>query len=299
MQALWMVLGAFMFASMAVCVKIASAWFNAAEMVFYRGLIGMTLLGVIAARQRVSLATQYPGLHVGRSAAGVLSLLAWYYAIGGLPLPTAMTLNYMSSVWVAVIIVGGTLLAWRPEQGKALLRQQVPLALAALAGFGGVVLVLRPSMVPDQFLPALLGLMSGLLSALAYLQVSALTRIGEPEIRVVFFFTLGGTVGGAIGMAATGVSPWNWQHALWLLPMGLLATLGQLCMTYAYSSGATLVVACLNYTGIVFASLYGLMLFDDPIPAAGWTGMGLIIASGIGATILRARSVSNKAPDEH
>lgn len=299
MQALWMVLGAFMFASMAVCVKIASDWFNAAELVFYRGLIGMALLGAIAARQRVSLATRYPGLHIGRSAAGVLSLLAWYYAIGGLPLPTAMTLNYMSSVWVAVIILGGTLLAWRPEQGTALLRQQVPLALAALAGFGGVVLVLRPSMVPDQFFPALLGLMSGLLAAMAFVQVSALTRIGEPEIRVVFFFTLGGTVGGALGMGAIGVSPWDWRHALWLLPMGLLATLGQICMTYAYSSGATLVVACLNYFGIVFATLYGLMLFDESVPAAGWVGIGLIVASGIGATILRARNVSNTAPDDH
>ncbi len=299
MQALWMVLGAFMFASMAVCVKLASAGFNAAEMVFYRGLIGMALLGTVAARQGISLRTQYPGLHVGRSAAGVMALLTWYYAIGGLPLATAMTLNYMSGVWIAVIILGGTLLAWRPEQGQALLRQQVPLALAALVGFGGVVLVLQPAMVADQFFHGLMGLASGLLGAMAYLQVSALTRIGEPEVRVVFFFTVGGTVGGAIGMVVGGISPWHWEHALWLLPMGLLATLGQLCMTYAYSSGATLVVACLNYTGIIFASLYGLMLFDDPIPAAGWLGMGLIIASGIGATILRARSIPNTAPDDH
>ncbi len=100
-------------------------------------------------------------------------------------------------------------------------------------------------------------------------------------------------------MGVAGVSAWDWAHAVWLLPMGLLAALGQLCMTYAYSSGATLVVACLNYTGIVFASLYGLLLFEDRIPPLGWAGMGLIITSGIAATILRARSVSNKAPDEH
>lgn len=286
-----MVLGAFLFALMAVCVKLASAGFNAAELVFYRGVIGIVVLGAITWRQKVPLATRYPGMHIGRSIAGVLSLLAWYYALGGLPVATAMTLNYMSGVWVAVFVVAGTLMGWRPDQGPGQLRQQVPLAAACLAGFGGVVLVLQPAMVDHQFQHALLGLMSGVFAAIAYLQVSALTRIGEPESRVVFYFTVGGTVGGALAMTVLGVSPWSWTHALWLLPMGLFASLGQLCMTYAYSSGATLVVACLSYFAIVFSALFGLLLFDDQIPPAGWAGMALIIGSGILASVLRARPV--------
>ena len=48
MQALWMVLAAFLFASMGVCVKIASAHFNAAELVCYRGLIGIVILWLLA-----------------------------------------------------------------------------------------------------------------------------------------------------------------------------------------------------------------------------------------------------------
>ena len=44
MQALWMLAASFFFATMAVCVKYASAWFGAAELVFYRGLIGMGLM---------------------------------------------------------------------------------------------------------------------------------------------------------------------------------------------------------------------------------------------------------------
>src|SRR6476620_7304056 len=112
MQALWMVAGSFFFATMAVCVKFASAWFNSAELVFYRGLLGMLFLWLLARHQRVPLATAYPAMHAWRSLVGVLSLGAWFYAIGQLPLATAMTLNYMSSVWVAAFLVGGAMVAW-------------------------------------------------------------------------------------------------------------------------------------------------------------------------------------------
>ena len=114
MQALWMVLAAFIFASMGVCVKMASAHFNAAELVFYRGLIGIAILWMLARSQQIALATRYPGMHAWRSLVGVASLGAWFYAIGKLPLATAMTLNYMSSVWIAAFLVGGALMAWRP-----------------------------------------------------------------------------------------------------------------------------------------------------------------------------------------
>ncbi|HQQ71440.1 MAG TPA: EamA family transporter, partial [Alicycliphilus sp.] len=88
MQALWMVLAAFLFASMGVCVKIASAYFNSAELVFYRGLISMAVLWLLARRQGVALTTQYPGMHAWRSLIGVTALGCWFYAIAHLPLPT-------------------------------------------------------------------------------------------------------------------------------------------------------------------------------------------------------------------
>ena len=103
-----------------VCVKIASAWFNSAELVFYRGLHRHALHVAAGARSRgVSLRTRYPGMHAWRSLVGVMSLGAWFYAIARLPLATAMTLNYMSSVWIAAFLVGGALLAWLPARPGA------------------------------------------------------------------------------------------------------------------------------------------------------------------------------------
>ncbi len=299
MQALWMVLGALFFATMAVCVKFASAYFNAAELVFYRGLLGMLFLWLLARGQGVKLTTRYPGMHAWRSLVGVISLGAWFYAIAWLPLATAMTLNYMSSVWVAAFLIGGALINWNPRSGTDTPLRQGPLVLTVLAGFAGVVMMLRPTIEQNQVFAGLVGLMSGFTAAFAYMQVMTLGKLGEPESRTVFYFAVGSAIAGGAAMLITGVSPWNWQHALWLLPVGLLASLGQLCMTRAYSQGATLVVANLQYSGIVFGVIYSVVLFDDVIPLIGWLGMALIIASGIAATVLRARAAPNAPGDEH
>ncbi|MBC7602147.1 MAG: DMT family transporter [Ramlibacter sp.] len=299
MQALWMIAGSFFFATMAVCVKFASQWFNPSELVFYRGAIGMLLLWAIARYQKQSLATQYPWMHTWRSVIGVFSLGAWFYSIGFLPLATSMTLNYMSSVWVAAFLIGGALITWNPKQAGGSPMGQGALVLTVLMGFAGVVLMLRPTIAQNQLFAGLIGLISGLTAAFAYMQVMALGKIGEPETRTVFYFAAGSAVGGAIGMAFEGISPWNWAHAVWLVPIAVLAAVGQLCMTRAYSRGPTLVVASLQYFGLVFGAIYSVTLFGDHIELLGWIGMALIVASGIAATVLRARAAPNAPAEEH
>ena len=329
MQAVWMVLSAFIFSSMAVCVKFASSHFNAAELVFYRGVIGVVFMAVYAHLRGTSLRTSVLPMHIWRSVVGVVALSAWFYAIANLPLATGMTLNYMSSVWIAAFLVGGTLMfakagervrffAGPPQEkpapsGGSASREaesvgvnfpsQGPLVAAILASFAGVVMLLRPTIDQNQAFAGLIGLLSGLGAAFAYMQVMVLARMGEPEARTVFYFAVGTVIAGAIGMAAIGISAWSWQHALWLLPIGLLASLGQLCMTKAYSMstnhGGTLMVANLQYSGIIFSALYGLALFGDQIPLLGWAGMGLIMLSAIAATVLRARAAPNAPAEEH
>lgn len=286
----WMLLASFFFASMGVCIKFASAHFNSFEIVAYRGVVGVLFLVAFTRARGVSLRTSVPMMHVWRSVVGTISLTAWFYAIALLPLATAMTLNYMSSVWIATFLLGGALLTQRLDTP---IRQQGPLFLTVLAGFAGVGLMLRPTLGPDQVVGALVGLLSGIFAAFAYLQVAALSRAGEPESRTVFYFSIGAVLSGLTGMVFVGVTPWSWPEALWLLPIGLLAVFGQLCMTRAYSSGATMVVANLQYSGIVFAGIFGITVFGDRLPVIGWLGMALIVTSGIAATVLRARAVPN------
>jgi S-adenosylmethionine uptake transporter len=295
MQASWMILASLFFSMMGVCIKYASAHFHTSELVFFRGLIGVLFMATFCKVQGASLRTPIPMMHVWRSVVGVASLATWFYAIAHLPLATAMTLNYMSGIWVAVFLVGGTLVMGKLQDAT----RQGPIVLTVIAGFGGVILLLRPTIAQDQLFAGLVGLLSGLLAALAYIQVAALGRLNEPEARTVFYFSVGTAVVGAALMLVTGVSPWVWPTVLWLLPIGVLAALGQLCMTKAYSLGSTMVVANLQYSGIVFGALFGLILFGDRIPLMGWLGMALIMASGIASTILRNRTLPQAPAEDH
>jgi S-adenosylmethionine uptake transporter len=295
MQALWMVLASFFFAAMAVGIKFASHSFSTPELVFYRGLVSVFFMGVVVRARGASLRTPVPWMHFQRSSVGVVSLGAWFYAIAHLPLATAMTLNYMSGVWIAAFIVGGSLL-----YGEA--RSQGPLSFTVLLGFVGVVLALHPTLDHDQLFAGLVGLLSGMCAAMAYMQVTALGKIGEPEERTVFYFSVGTTAVGGIGMLLSPHTPWaqvQTNDALWVIPIGVLASLGQWSMTRAYRKGATLVVASMQYSGIVFAAIFSLTLFGDTISPMGWAGIAIIVGSGVLATVLRARIVPNTPAEEH
>jgi len=290
-----MIAASLFFATMSVCIKFASAFFDTFELVCYRGAVGAVFMGVLCRMQGISLATPVPMMHMWRCLVGVLSLASWFYALAQLPLATAMTLNYMSGIWLAAFVVGGALVLGKLKD----LGHQAPVVMTLSVGFAGVVMLLQPSFEQNQLGAGVIGLLSGLLSAVAYLQVKALGRIGEPEARTVFYFSLGATVTGGLYLLFTGVHDWTWPEAVWLLPIGILAALGQLCMTRAYTNGATLLVANLQYSGIVFSVIWGLFLFEDTLSTSGWLGIGLIIASGIAATALRHRSVQDVSAKDH
>jgi S-adenosylmethionine uptake transporter len=287
LSAPWMmVLASLLFALMGACVKFASADYSAGEIVFYRSLVGLLLMAGALRVRRLSWRTPVPAMHFWRSACGTTALCLWFYAIGVLPLATAMTLNYTAPVWIALFLMGGTVLL-RP--GKTGVDGRV--VTAVMAGFAGVLLVLRPTLQQEQLWGGLIGLLSGLLSAMAYLQVSALGRAGEPGERVVFYFSITGVVAGAgLALASGGLHGHTVRGAFLLLATGVLATAAQWLMTRAYATGSAISIAALQYLGIAYAFGLGVWLFDDPVTAQALAGMALIVAAGVAATQLRSRA---------
>ena len=276
-----MIAASLLFALMGVCVKLAAAQYAAGEIVLYRGLVGALAIALLTRWRGGTLRTALPAMHFWRSLTGVVSLCLWFYAIGQLPLATAITLNYMSSVWMALFLIGGAV-----ALGGS--RVDPRLVCTVLVGFAGVACVLQPAIERNQLWGALAGLLSGVLAAMAYLQVTALGRAGEPEYRVVFYFSVGGVLAGALTTPLTGGLHAHSLHGLaLLLAVGVLATLAQLMMTRAYSTGPTLVNASLQYLGIAWAFAFGVLWFDDPITVLGLAGMALIVGAGIAAAGLR------------
>lgn len=283
-----MVLSSLLFASMGVCVKLASALYSTGEIVFYRGVIGALFIYGLTRWRGGSVRTRVPAMHAWRSVVGVSALMLWFYAIGQLPLATAVTLNYMSSVWMALFLIGGAVLLGADKVDARLVA-------TVLAGFVGVALVLQPTLERDQARAALAGLLSGMLSALAYLLVTALGRAGEPEYRVVFYFSLGGATAGGLLALLGGLHDHTWRGLALLLATGLLATTAQMAMTRAYAIGRTLSNASLQYLGIAFSFIYGVVLFDDTVTFAALLGMCLIVGAGLVATRLRQKAVADAA----
>ena len=80
-----------------------------------------------------------------------------------------------------------------------------------------------------------------------------------------------------------------------LLTIGLTATIAQIAMTRAYRLGKTLVTANLQYTGIVFSSIWGVLLWGDLLDWMGWSGIEIILMSGIAATYYNARNAAAPA----
>jgi drug/metabolite transporter (DMT)-like permease len=279
MKSGWMVVAGFLFALMGVFVKLGAQHFSSAELVFYRSLVGLLVIYAIVRQQRLRLATPHLRMHLWRSLSGFFALMLFFYAISALPLASAITLNYTSPLFLALLLT--IVLKQRPQWW---------LVGALVVGFAGVVLLLNPRFDGQDFLPRLLGLGSGVLAGVAYLNVKQLGQAGEPEWRVVFYFTLVCTIGAGLWMLVHAFHAVSWDTLPILLGLGITATLAQLAMTRAYRIGNTLVVGSLAYSTVVFASLFGILLWSETLAPTSWLAIGLIVASGVISTTATARA---------
>ena len=281
-----MLVAALLFSIMGVGVKFSSSYFSTAEIVAWRGWIGVVLLFGFASWRKLPLQTRMPWTHLTRGAVGVCSLWLWYYAIAGMPLALAVTLNYLSPVWLVAIVLG--LRWWR--QGK-LPHWGAPLAI--LLGFVGVVCVLHPD-APQQYAHyAWIALISSFFAALAYLQVRQMGMAGEPEYRVVFYFSLSCALAGSLvslcyqERAALTLTGNAW---LWLLLTGCSAAAAQVAMTRAYRLGNPIVAASLHYTGIIFSCGWDVLIWQAHPDLLSYIGIAIILLGGLLASYSNHRS---------
>lgn len=291
MQSLWMVFAALLFSVMGVCVKLLSGTYSTPEIVMYRSLIGAVFMFLVVLFQKGSFRTAFFWQHLWRGVIGVTAHGLWFYALLFLPLATAVTLNYLSPIWIAafLFLIG----LWHRRIGF-----EWRLVLAILASFVGVALLLRPTIHAEQWVAGVVGLISGALAAMAYLQVRRLGELGEPEYRVVFYFCVIGSICAALACVVSAYLPGS-DGVIWhshdgygfglLTIIGISAAIAQVAMTRAYQLGKTLVTANLQYSGIVFSSIWGILIWDDALGWYGWVGIAIIMVSGIATTFFDVR----------
>lgn len=270
---LWQVVAAVCFTVMGILVKTVTQKFamHEYELVFWRVIFAVVVLGIQALLLRQSFKTKYAAAHFWRSFAGMVSLLMFFYGIAHLPLATAVTFSYTSSIFLAVLSV--------------LILRQLPSKLTwagLFIGFLGIVLLLRPTVSSAGLVPSLIGLCSGVIAGYAYLQVRELSLLGEPSWRIVFYFSALAAVGSAFATTFfKGWTPITTEALPYLLGIGLSAVGGQLAMTHAYKVGRKFVVASLSYLVVVLSALYGAYVFGEVLGILSLLGIALVVASGL------------------
>lgn len=265
-----MLVAGFLFGCMGVFVKLGTEYFSHIELVFYRSFLGLLMIYAIIRQRGLSLSTHHLKQHLWRGVSGTIALMLYFYCITVLPLATAVTLNYTAPLYLSIL----TMLAFKEHFRPAF-------SGAILLGFCGVILLLHPTLAQDQFIPGLIGLISGFLAGIAYLNVKQLGLRGEPGWRVVFYFSLIAAISSGVGMLLGTIHPITAPGLFILLGLGSTATLAQLAMTRAYHTGKMLVAGSLSYSTVIFASIFGMILWGETLPLMGWIGMGLIIAGGV------------------
>ena len=270
MRSLWMLIAGLLFSCMGVLVKLGSVYFSSTELVFYRSIIGFLIISVIIGIKRLPISTLHWKNHCWRGLSGLCSLLMFFYCIAKLPLATAVTLSYTSPLFLTLFttIMLKEYFHWQ-------------LAVAVIIGFAGVVLLLHPSIQEEQWTAGLIGLASGFLAAVAYLNIKFLGNLGEPDWRVVFYFTLISTIITSILMIFDTFHPITPFNFLLLMGIGITATLAQFALTRAYRTGRVLVVGALAYSTVLFACVWGILIWDEVLSLLSLTGIGFIIAGGL------------------
>lgn len=272
MKSLWALGAGITFAFLAACVKLlAQKGVPTGQIVLVRSLIPTLVLLVFMRWRGLPVRTPLLRLQLTGSLSGVISLAAYFYAIKVLPLGTAVTLNYLSPVFVALFLILGK-------------KQSVTggSVLSLLVGFVGVALLLQPSFSGDEWLGYFLAIASAALGAQYFLKIRQLGSLGESSLRTVFYFSLFSSVASLpwalLHPIETAVEP---KSATLLLVVGALALSGQIMITLAYQGGRPLVTAALGYSQIIFSVLLGILVWHDEIPLYVGLGVFMIIVSGI------------------
>jgi drug/metabolite transporter (DMT)-like permease len=258
-------------ASMAALIKLAEAGgATLAEIMFFRQLaaIPVVVAFVAAGDGLATLRTTRFKSHAIRTGVGLIGMVANFGAILLLPLAEAQTLAFTAPIFATIL-------------GALWLREKTGWHRwgAVIAGFVGVVIVAQPGSGHFPLVGALVGLFAAFMVASVSILLRQLTR-SESASTTVFYFSLLSVPVIAPFYAVDSQAHGGWVWVL-LIAIGVIGGMGQIALTAALRFAPVSTVVPMDYSGLVWATLYGWLLFGVLPGAWTWVGAPIIIASGL------------------
>jgi drug/metabolite transporter (DMT)-like permease len=268
-----------LFASSSAFIKVISNDLNGPSIVFFRNLFGLlfVLPWTITQHKRLTLKTAYFHLHLIRSVAGLGAMNCFYTALAHMNIAEAVLLSFTSPLFIPIVAA-----VWIGEKGG------LKVWGAVVIGFIGVILVLRPGFVVIEPV-AFIGLTAGFLDGASMVSIRRMSR-SEPAGRIVFYFTVLGTILSAIPLYWFWATP-NMTSWTFLLIIGLMASSGQLLLSKGYSLAPAAKIGPFYYSVVIFATIIGWVIWDDILSLATLFGAALICGAGIMSIHTRRRDM--------
>ena len=256
------------FATMHAFIRIASSEQHPFEVTFFRNLFGLAFLTPFLLRHGFgALRTRRLPLHAARGAVHVSAMLMFFYAIPITPLGTVAALSFTAPLFVTV---GAVLLL-----GEVVRLRRIA---ALVVGFAGALVIIRPGMASLD--PgSLLVLGSSAVYACALLMIKLLSRT-ESSLTMTAYMAVFLTPLSAIAAAFV----WQWpslEDLGWFALMGIFGSLAHLCLGQAFREADATVVLPVDFLRLIWASVYGYLLFNEVPVLFVWIGGVIIFASTV------------------
>ena len=259
-------------ACLAACVKYLDE-VPTGQLVFVRGVISATVLGLIAWRTEglKILHTDRPRSHALRSLAGTASMFCWFTALTMIPLADFTAISFTAPMFLtvlAMVFLGERIHAYR---------------WSALAiGFTGVLITIGPHLtLGSSRVGVLVAFGAAMFSALAIATLRGMSGSGgEHPLAITFYFSVTTVVCSAVTVF------WGWpmltgEQWAWIVVAALFGAFGQLLMTMSYRYAEASTLAPLDYTSLLLAVTFGYYFFAEVPHWSMWVGAPLVIAAGL------------------
>lgn len=266
---LYVLASTFFFNALNVAAKWLSAEYSVIEIAFFRNLFAFLpcLVWVAVGPGLMSLRTDRLGLHLFRGTAGLASMLLAFISLNLLPLADAVAISFATPLFLTALSV--------PLLGE---KVGIHRWSAVVVGFVGILVMARPSGAGTGlgFITATAG---ALVNAVILVTVRRLGRTESP-LTIIFYQAFIATVG------CTLLLPFAWKPPdlagfTLFVSLGVLGVIGHFCLTQGFRYAAATVVGPFNYAGIIWATLFGFVVWSDLPTPYTITGGAIVIASGI------------------
>lgn len=252
LAAFWMIGALFSFMAMAISGRELSAEYTTFQILFFRSVIGVLLIGFLVSRSGFAqLKTQRFGAHLLRNIAHFGGQYGWFYGLAFISLAEVIAIEFTTPVWTALFaffLLGE--------------RLTLPRIIALVLGIGGLLLILRPG--TGVLEPAAFAVLAGAVGyALSYIQTKSLSATDTP-LCILFYMTL---IQLPFGMVPA-LMDWktsSLEMAPWIALVGVTAMSAHYCMTRALKLADATVVVPMDFMRLPLIMLVGYFLYQESV----------------------------------